>query len=351
MPETAVGVGAGQQHEDIGSGRECRPGLGPADQPVAVAVPCRRHRDAGDVGAEVGFGDRHTGHDLAGRQLRQPGAFLLLGAAAQEGSGQDLRPGDQRAAGPERGPRQFLGGHDHAQIVVFPARGITAVHLRDRQPEGAQLPESGDDVLGDIRVLAVDALGHRHDALLGEPPEGVGHQFEVGIEVAGPGLARQGRQPRRVPVGGHEARRSGERTRLDTPMRFPAEQTGGEVPYCFRCESGRQAGLYRTVLAVIQGGLGRLDGRRAVGQVVGDDLVDLGGSPASIRQMTRRAIDDRSGHRQCGCRSGQVRSGLRHGVRLPTWRLALWRLALWRLALWRLALWRLVDRRLVIGGW
>ena len=60
----AVRVGAGQQHEHVGPGREGAPRLDAVDHPAAVD---RRGRgdDAGDVGAEVGLGDRHRGQDLA----------------------------------------------------------------------------------------------------------------------------------------------------------------------------------------------------------------------------------------------------------------------------------------------
>ena len=59
-----VGVGAGQQHEDVGAGGEGAPGLDAVDaQPPPSAW--RRDLDAGDVGAEVGLGHGHGDHGLA----------------------------------------------------------------------------------------------------------------------------------------------------------------------------------------------------------------------------------------------------------------------------------------------
>ncbi len=65
----AVGIGAGQEHEDVGPGREGAPGLGAVDQPPALG-PGGGGDHAGDVGPEVGLGDGNRPHDLARGQSR-----------------------------------------------------------------------------------------------------------------------------------------------------------------------------------------------------------------------------------------------------------------------------------------
>ena len=180
----AVGVGAGQQHEHVGPGREGAPGLDAVDHPAAVDRRGRGH-DAGHVGAEVGLGHGDGGQDLGRGQLGQPLLLLLLGAAVDEGPGQDLGPGDERAADAERAPAQLLGGDDHAHVVALAARGEAAVLLGDREPEAAELGQALDDLLGDVGVLPVHVLGVRADLVLGEAVERLAHQLEVVAEVAG----------------------------------------------------------------------------------------------------------------------------------------------------------------------
>ena len=62
----AVRVGAGQQHQHVGTGCERAPGLDPVDDPSAAFRPRRRRRDVRDVRAVVGLGDRDRDHELAG---------------------------------------------------------------------------------------------------------------------------------------------------------------------------------------------------------------------------------------------------------------------------------------------
>ena len=160
----AVGVGAREQHQDVGARRERAPGLRAVDQPAAVGL--RRARgDAGDVTAEVRFGDGDGGQDLARRQSREPPLLLLAGAALHERARQDLRTGDQRAADAEGAPGEFLGRHDHAQVLRLAARGEAAELLGHRETEAAELGESRDHRLGDVGVGAVDVFGVRANLL------------------------------------------------------------------------------------------------------------------------------------------------------------------------------------------
>ena len=145
-----------------------------------------RSDDAGDVRTEVGLGDRHGRQHLGRGQLGQPLLLLLLGAAVDQGPGEDLGPGDQGAADAERPPAQLLGGDDHAHVVALPAGGEAVVVLGDGQPEAAQFGQAGDDLLGDVAVGAVDVLGVRAHLLLGETVERLADELEVTPRWRGP---------------------------------------------------------------------------------------------------------------------------------------------------------------------
>ena len=110
--------------------------------------------DAGDVGAEVGLGDRHRVH--APRPWPAWAAsrcFCSSVPPLTQRPGEDLGPGDERAADAERAAGQLLGGDDHADVVGLAAGGEAAVLLGDRQAEGAHLGQARDDVLGDVVVV------------------------------------------------------------------------------------------------------------------------------------------------------------------------------------------------------
>ena len=182
--QRAVGIGAGQQHEHVGPGGEGAPGLDAVDHPPALDRRRRGH-DPGHVGPVVGLGHGHGGQDLGRGQLGQPVLLLLLGASVHQRTGQDLGPGDERAAHAERAPAQLLGGDDHAHVVALAARGEAAVLLGHREAEAAQLGQALDHLLGDVGVLAVHVLGVRPHLVLGEAVERLADQLEVLPEVAG----------------------------------------------------------------------------------------------------------------------------------------------------------------------
>ena len=77
-----------------------------------------------------------------------------------QGPGEDLGPGDQRAADAERAAGQLLGGDDHADVLALAALAEAAVlgRARDR-PKAPISARPADDVLGDVGVVAVDVLG------------------------------------------------------------------------------------------------------------------------------------------------------------------------------------------------
>ena len=226
--EGLVGVGAGQEHEHVGPGAEGAPGLHAVDEPAALGGG-GGDLHAGHVGAVVGLGDGHGGHDLGRGELGQPLLLLLLGAAGEQGPGEDLGPGDERAAGAERGLGQLLGGDDHADVLALAALGVAVVLDRHREAEAAELGEAADELLGDVGVLAVDVLGDRGDLVLGEAAEGVLHHLEVAVEVAGAGGVGERGQELRGPVGGDELTGAVEHARLDAPLGLAAEQLGHEL--------------------------------------------------------------------------------------------------------------------------
>ena len=199
-----VGVGAGQQQQHVGPGGERAPGLDPVEDPArrrpwwpGSITPATSEPKSGSVTATAPS-------TSAVASFGQPVLLLLLGAALDDGPGEDLGPGDQRAAGAQRSPGQLLGGDHHAQVVGVALGGEPAVLLGDRHAEAAHLGHALDDLLGDVGVGPVDVLGPGTDLLGGEPVEGVAHQLEVGVEVAlALGLGQRG-QEGRVAVGGDE---------------------------------------------------------------------------------------------------------------------------------------------------
>ena len=149
----------------------------PSTGVAAVTMPATSEPKSGSVTATAA-------RISAEASLGQPLLLLLLGAAVDQGPGQDLGPGDERAADAERAPAQLLGGDDHAHVVALPAGGEAVVLLGDREPEAAELGQAVDDLLGDVPVLAVDVLGVGPHLVLGEAVERLAHQLEVLAEVA-----------------------------------------------------------------------------------------------------------------------------------------------------------------------
>jgi len=118
----AIGVGACQQHQHVGPGRERAPRLDAVDAP-AIAVGPGRHPKTGHVRAEVGLAHGDRGHRLARSQPRQPLLLLRLRAAGEERPRQDLGPGDQAARDAERAARELLRRDGHRQILGLPGGG------------------------------------------------------------------------------------------------------------------------------------------------------------------------------------------------------------------------------------
>ena len=183
----AVGIGAGEQRERVGTGAERAPRLHAVDHPTRLAVGAGRggggHLDAGHVASVVRLGDGHGGHHLGGGQQRQPVLLLFLGATLHERPRQDLRAGDERSADAEARLRQFLGRGDHRDVLGVAALAVAAVLGGDAEAECAELGEPRDDLLGDVAVGAMDVLGMWRDHVGGECAERVGHHGHVVVEV------------------------------------------------------------------------------------------------------------------------------------------------------------------------
>ena len=313
MGEGAVRVRAGQQHQHVGPGGEGAPRLDAVDHPAA-GDRCRGGHDAGHVRPEVGLGHGDGGQDLCRGQLGQPVLLLFLGAAVDQGAGEDLGPGDEGAADPQRAPAQLLGGDDHAHVVALTARCEAAVLLGHREAEAPQLGQALNDLLGDVAVGPVHVLGVRADLVLGEAVEGLAHQLEVVAQVpralrggqagqdGGVALLAQERPRRCGPTGLHPPEL--------LPPRHPANQLGHDVGD----ERGGDAGLDFPVLAVLEGRPGRGHRGRGVGHVVGHHLVGV--DPPAVADGGTGPVDEMLG--QIGRLSGggeHGRGGLRHGPR------------------------------------
>ena len=166
-PLAEIGVGPGQEGQNVRPAREGAPSLGSVDLPTLDAVDGGAVRAAfgsGHIAADIRFGHRDADHGLSRGELGQPVALLFLGAAAHERLGENLGSGDEGTCRCQRGPGQFLGCEDHGEIPHFDA----AVFLGHRQAEEAELGHVRDELLGDEFIAAVDMLGVGHDLVGGE---------------------------------------------------------------------------------------------------------------------------------------------------------------------------------------
>ncbi len=256
MRQRLVGVGARQEHQHVGPGGKGAPRLDAVDHPAPRHRRGRRD-DVRHVGAVVGLGHGHGGQDLGRRQPGQPLLLLLLGAAVHQGTGQDLGPGDERAADAQRPPAELLGGDDHAHVVALAARGEAAVLLGHRQAEPAELGQPLDDLLGDVGVRPVHVLGVGPHLVLGEAVERLAHQLEVLAQVPRPLDGGQGGQHLRVALGPDEGGHRVGPPRLDPPLRLASSDLPGQVGHDVGHEGSGNGRLVLPMLAVLEDGPGR----------------------------------------------------------------------------------------------
>ena len=274
-----IGVGAGEQHQHVGAAAERAPRLDAVDdvagRPVRVLGGRGGDLEAGHVAAEVGLGHRDGGHHLGRGELGQPVLLLLLGPALDERPGEDLGARDQRAADPQAGPAELLGGDDHGQVLAVAALAVAAVLGRHRQPEGADLGQPADDVLGHVAVRAVHVLGLRGHDVVGERAERVLHHLHVRIEMTRPARLGQARQERRFPVGGEEGMGGPQGVGAEAPQLLPAGQPADQIVDHVGGERAGDAPLGVALAAVVEQRAGSGRGRCRMREVVGQDLVGV----------------------------------------------------------------------------
>ena len=320
MRERFVGVGAGEQHQHIGAGAERAPRLDAVDHVPIGAVGAggwgRGDLEPGDVAAEVGLRDRDGRHHLGGGELGQPLELLLLRPALDEGTGEDLRTRDQRAADPEARPAELLGGDDHGDVLAVAALGETAVFGRYGESERTDLGEAADDLLGDVAVRPMDVLGVRGDDVRGERAERVLDHLHVGVEMARPRSLGERRHEVRIAVGAQRGQRGIECARRDAPQRLApgdaadqvVDHVGGE------CTGDRRLGV--TLGAVVEQRPCRRRGRAGVGDVVGEHLAGV--RPAALAEDGSAPAITRSARSTSP--AAAVRSGAASPVEVPVGR-------------------------------
>ena len=276
---------------------------------------------AGDVGAVVGFGHHHPDHELTARDLREPALLLVLGAALDDGPGEDLGPGDERAPDAERAPRQLLGGDHHADVILLAAEGEAAVLLGDRQPEAAELGQSRDDGLGDVEVLAVHLLGDGPDPVLGKAPERLAapartRRAGASVRCRGRGAARRGPRGTRAPGGAHEVDGRRERGGIRPPLVAAGGDARAQVPDRVGDERSGEHRLVLTARAVVEHHPASRDRAGRVGEVVREHLVlveprdrDAPVGGAALRELGARARSTTAAATSTAARAAS-RSGL-----------------------------------------
>ena len=185
--ESGHAAGAGDNHQHTRFAGKGAPGLGTVQQPAAFG-PGRLELEAGDVRAEVGFGDRDRRKRISGRDPGEPVRLLRFGAARQDRAGQDFGAGDEAACNTERGFGQRLCHRDHRQIVLALVRGTAAIAHRNRQAENPHLLHLPEQGVRDAQVVAMDFPGERNHDVLSKPEECIAHQVNI----------RTGLDPRKI---------------------------------------------------------------------------------------------------------------------------------------------------------
>ena len=183
-------IGAHQERHQIGADRMGDPGLVAKDL-VDVAVTHRAGLDRGQIGTGVRLGEHRSRQHLAGRDLRQPVALLLVGAAAENELGRDLGAGAERAHA-DIAARQFLRDHAHR----FLAEPHAAEWLGHGQSEHAEPRHVRDDFERDVAVGAVPGLRMLDHFAVGELAHLVTDLFERVVEAGG--------ADRRAVAGAHQ---------------------------------------------------------------------------------------------------------------------------------------------------
>ncbi|PAV72708.1 hypothetical protein WR25_01935 [Diploscapter pachys] len=112
---------------------------------VDVAIPHRARLHAAGIAADIGFGQREAGDDLAARDARQPFGLLFGRAGHHQPLAADPDIGAERRSEGGRGPPHL----DRDAAFLDHVEAQTAVFLGDRQAEQAHLLHLRDDRVGD----------------------------------------------------------------------------------------------------------------------------------------------------------------------------------------------------------
>jgi hypothetical protein len=142
-----VGVGLGDEHDEVGAVAVGDVGLRAVDDPL-VAVAHRARLDAGDVGAGVGLGDAEAGDLLALDRRHEVALLLLLGAeqARIGGVAMSVCTATPIARPPRARVRHLLGEHEVAEVVA----ALAAVLLGLGEAEEAELAHAREDPVGKV---------------------------------------------------------------------------------------------------------------------------------------------------------------------------------------------------------
>ena len=256
-------VGLGIDHQRVGDRPVGDPHLGAVEHvAVAFLVGAGAHRH--HVGAGIGLRHGKRADMLAGDQLGQVFALLRLGAVAADLVDAEIGMGAIGQADRGRGARDLL--HRHAMVQI--AKGGAAIfffHGDAVQAERAHLRPQ----LAREHIVAVDGVGARRDAVMGEIGDALAQHVDVGPEAeieARPGIGdhdtahfclRMISSENRFPLFGimRVPRRGARTTKLYNPLRSGCQRLGQ------RCRAARTA----RALGLGQQPVDRL-GRRRLGE-------------------------------------------------------------------------------------
>ena len=132
------------------------------------------------------------------------------------------------------------------------------------------------------------------------------------LEVSRTGLVGEGTEEVGVAVRDDEVVSRRQRRRIDAPQLLATDQLADEVVHDVGDEGARDPGLDVALGAVVEQRLGGGDGRRRVGQVVGEHLVHVG--TAGGRQLADRGADRLVGELDDVRGGGEVGRGDGDGV-------------------------------------
>ena len=160
----------------------------------------------------------------------------------------------------------------------------------------------------------MDVFGDRNDLVVGEPAERVLHEFEVALEMARAGCARERGEELGSAVGGNERASVVEHAWFDAPFRFPAEQFRHEFTHRVGHIGARDAALEVTLGSVGEHGAGGFHGGGSMGHVVSENLILV--RTAVDEEQAGRRVDDAVSVVDNRGSGGEVRCS--HGAMLPT---------------------------------